>query len=973
MKRYISVGNKSRRCLGLLFAVSALCVAGASHVFAEATTTRTKDLEAGGVRAIIGPPGGLRIEVDGILFSQGCSLYVVRPGWRGRFYGYEDDWRRLVNAEFNRRADGTVFAEFKLQASNGGFEGVQTIEIKSDRTLRLSVDALLTTNEAAIIEHKLGGIEPGWIVGRSYECAGPDSAKTTGLIPSYPLYKELDRSKVASGFSSMRINSRMGAVDITTTGSGPISLVDYRLNPFADGQKYFWFGVLETPIKTREHFRYEVAIKFPPPKPPSLAETITTSGLEENPQALKPEVVPDRIIPTPKKLTWRNRDFELTSQTVVMVETAKQEVRSAAEQIAREVAADVMRECVLKLEIAASAQSAPAGAIVLRLLDSKTSPGKPNLEEEYRLVVGRTITLESKTIAGLRAAAKTLRQLYRPREGRIFVRGCEIHDFPSLPMRGAHFFSGKDARELQTRMVRDILGALKLNTLVYQCDYIKWDAQPEIHHAKFGMNKDDARAVNDEALRQGIEVIPLINTFGHSEWLLANPANRELADNPMAPYAYDPSNPKVYEICGRIYREAVALFQPRSVHIGHDEITIADFPHRDVNKRAGATNLIVNDVLHWHKFLADMGIRTMIWGDLFLGPNEANGDNLAPSDSEAALRRSRLPKDIFICDWHYGSVAPEKFKSLRVFNDDGFDAAACTWFVPENILNFTRAAGIEYERGSNNQTAGKNAKGKTLGLIQTTWAGYSFDSGSFASNPDQYMAYVLAAEAAWTGGIPNDVNKLPFDYRREFSRLWNRRLLPSAGASGWMCNLAAAANFGLGDIAHGEWLGFESGENMSSFPAGECVLDRYAFKIAGSPGNAKAVLLSAQFNPEGQWPRKVTIPIGAKARALVFAVAATFAAPSADLPIAHAVVVCKDGTKSQIAWRIGSNVLALEDTREGTEAPTLWKTGDEGRMPIAVHGYTWPNPSPDKIIEKIEFASTDQGSGLIIFGITGIK
>src|SRR5690606_10889079 len=198
----------------------------------------------------------------------------------------------------------------------------------------------------------------------------------------------------------------------------------------------------------------------------------------------------------------------------------------------------------------------------------------------YRLLVkSDTIHLDCHTTIGLLNGLRTLEQLIPPTEpGKVTVRQAEIYDYPALPFRGIHFFSGKDSRDLQRKMLSEIMAPLKINQLVYQVDYVKWETQPQIHHDRYGMDKADAIAVGNQARALGINVIPMVNTFGHSEWLLGKQSMRHLADDPNDPYAYDPSNPEVYEICEGIYKEAIAMFNPTVMHIGHDEIHLDGFP-----------------------------------------------------------------------------------------------------------------------------------------------------------------------------------------------------------------------------------------------------------------------------------------------------------------------------------------------------------------------------------------------------------
>src|SRR5690606_36376307 len=90
-------------------------------------------------------------------------------------------------------------------------------------------------------------------------------------------------------------------------------------------------------------------------------------------------------------------------------------------------------------------------------------------DEAYRLLVkSDTIHLDCHTTIGLLNGLRTLEQLITPTEpGKVTVRQAEIYDYPALPFRGIHFFSGKDSRDLQIKMLSEIMAPLTINQLVY--------------------------------------------------------------------------------------------------------------------------------------------------------------------------------------------------------------------------------------------------------------------------------------------------------------------------------------------------------------------------------------------------------------------------------------------------------------------------------------------------------------------------
>lgn len=913
-------------------------------------------IEQSGIRIEFDPPAVLDITVDGLAFSRLSKFYVASPGWKGAYYRPEDDQDLLSRVKITHGADGTSTMNIPMRAPSGAYQADLSISLSVDRCITFSSVVKSTTDTKANIEHRLAGIYPGWLAGRDFSATLTSGTTLKGIVPATAESGEIEKATVVRGLSELEISTRRGPLKIDVSGSAPLSLLDYRKNKWAEGPPAFWFGILETPLRPNSTLTYSVTIQFPPPMDMEKGGTEKGAQVQSIPDLLAPYEPPDLVIPVPKDIIWRSENMELSPETPILASS-----QSGVKELAEELEKQIKLQTGVACKVSDAKQKSPAGISL-----SINPSGKWKNPEAYRLDIGKTAVVEAPTTIGLANAIKTMRQLVRIRNGKALLRGCRIDDYPTLPFRGLHMFTGHNARDLQIKMVRDILGALKVNQLVYQCDYLEWDAAPEIHNKRFGMKKDDARAVIAEAHRQHMDVIPLVNTFGHSEWLVKNSAHSDLADDPNHPYAYDPSNPEVYRICEKIYNEAIELCRPAFFNIGHDEITMRGFPAREQNRRKGVTQLIIDDILHYHKFLADRGIRTMIWGDMFIAADESDSSAQAGSVEEATRRRAMLPKDILICDWHYDSVPPEKFTSLKVFNQAGFDVVACPWYQPGNILNIATAAARQAEA----TTASEN--GKTLGVLQTTWAGYSFDQQSFDENPEQYSSYLLGAEAAWNGGAGGKNGKLPYDYTREFTRLWSAGELPNGEAAGWTTDLAPMANFSLTPGSDGSWLGYEKAGNVKPLNAGLTRLGRFIFRIAEqeSTGN-QGVLLTGGFNPtQGQWPQEVIIPVNRACRAISFATAATFSCPQ-DTRIAQTTMLFDDGTSQIIDWKVGQNVFPIDDDRGGTEAPVLWASAEKDAVKRVIHGYTWRNATTKKL-KEIRTRSAGRGSALILFGVSGI-
>ena len=948
-------------------ATAILCLAGAATAL-PTPKPATIVAEREGVRVVMGAGNGAHMTVDGIPFLNQSTLFCVKENWNGRWFGYQDDRQAVSRSTHEKTADGGDLFTVGLRSSTDDvFQATQTLELLPGRVARVGLEALVTTSSVAILEHMIGGMNPVWVAGREFRVSGKDARTSYTVAPTVPRQADMLDAALAANFDTMTIETRMGPLQIIAKGDVKPCVLDYRAHKYHQLTPNYWIGILATNMSKDKPLKYTIEFRFPPARDLGGPETNITADLTPGAEAdvLQPAVEKDRVFPTPKKIGWSGENFPLNAETSIRLE-AEGELAASAEPALAGFANFLKRGFDLA---PARTEKESGNQIVFVCKPGAVDVVKDN-DEQYTVKVGDTVVCAANTTAGLMNAVKTLQQLVRNQGGKVFIRGCEVEDYPALPYRGIHFFSGKDARELQLKMVRDILGALKINNIVYQCEYVMWEATRKAHHEKYGMTKDDARAVVEECERQGIEITPLINTFGHSEWLIANDAYRHLADNPEQPYAYDPSNPEVYKLTDRIHEEVLEFFKPRVLHIGHDEITFEGFPHREANKKVGVTELIMRDIKHHYEFLKARGVRTMLWGDMFLAPGEAPGAAHAESKESSKARRDALPKDVIIADWHYGPNPVEGFISMKLFNDEGFDVLACPWFDPVNVVNFTRAAKLQYDATKHLTGEPGQRKGKTYGILDTTWAGYSFGQESFDESQDQYAAYFLAAEAAWTGA-EKSFEEMDLDYRAEFARMWSGSDLPNDKRNGWTVDLDSVATFPVSADGNGDWLGHHASGGMEKLPVGKARLGRFTYQIAGGQGAPRAVLLASRMNPEGKWPRSLTIPVDRPAEAISFATAATLPGP-AHPPIATTTVTFDDGTTQSFAWKLGQTVFAVDDLRASATSPVVWKDAPKGKMPKAVHQYVWRNPDPQKKIKSVRFDTNTQAGALMLFGMSGI-
>lgn len=364
----------------------------------------------------------------------------------------------------------------------------------------------------------------------------------------------------------------------------------------------------------------------------------------------------------------------------------------------------------------------------------------------YRLAVSTSgLLLQSKSSAGAFHGLQTLRQLAR---ADAFL-ACEVRDWPSLNFRGAHLFTSASGVEWHQRMVRDVFARFKLNAVVVQCESARWNVAPEIAAPNSATLAGLQRLVG-ECRETYLEPIPLINLPGHAGWVFRNGRNLQLAEDGDALFAVCVRHPEVWPYVERVLEEARQVFRPRTFHLGMDEITLrGKFPSKSCPrcKDSDTATLLSEYLAQASGWCRRHGVTPMLWGDMFLSPDEASDAGHAPNRRESARRREAIPPEALIADWQYG--VNDRYQSVDVFS--AARVIGSTWHKPKNIHRFSNYL---VERGAR-------------GLLQTTWCGHFPDQNVLRSEMRQFSAFVLAAEYAWSGRTeaPDD---LPYKPAAEF-------------------------------------------------------------------------------------------------------------------------------------------------------------------------------------------------------------
>ncbi len=905
---------------------------------------------------------GLRLLYDGVELVRHSEIIVTTPPWAPHYYvGPTED--AVKTATIEPVPDGRRL-RVTHRGEKGSFEATETFTVYADRVVLEFEGRLLKPDAEALSQTRFGGLNPALLIGRTYEATLRDGKAISGTVPVAAQGSELKDTTLASGFTALTFHARIGPVQILVDSPHNLVVYDYRKNRWATADDpYFWFGDMGTRFKTGDTLRYRIEYRLPPRAvvPTTAAPTVVEAAVRSVPNAQTyPQNDPPRIIPRPREARFTDKPFVVPEKLTGPLFRFPPRAAGAAatsppstEPPSGRLAGPVLGRCLVddfRVGLLADPplEPDPPGLVRVRVTTDPQFPA-----EGYRLTVTPDgIDVEARSEAGLLFAVQTLRQLITRRtDGAVIIRGAEIYDWPALPLRGVHLFTGGQGADLHERLIRNVLAALKMNHLVVECEYVKWDSTPEIHHPEYGMSKDEARRIVRTAQNLGLEVTPLVNSLGHCQWLFTNDANLDIAEDPEAKWAYCVTNPRTYEVIFGIYAEALELFDhPRFLHVGHDEFTHRGrYPHREESKKYTVEQLFRMDLEKLHAWLAERGVRMMMWGDMLLGPKESPDACHADSVEQAQRLRAALPDDVLITDWHYVAAPPAEYRSLSRFHEAGLQTVAATWNRAENIVNFAKAA---YDQ-------------KSLGLLQTTWAGYSLDPGRFAKEIQQYMAYVLAAEAAWNADRPlPEPDRYPAG--TYFLDLMQLSPLRPALRDGWTLDLSGAGNVPLRAADARGWFELGPDHDLSAVPTGAVTLCGVRFDVAPA-----ALALTGKLTASAALPAAVTLRVAAAAETLVVLCTTNFPCdPGGRVAVLEATYA--DGRTAEREVRYGENVLAYSDVTAVPDAPLAWQGLSRAGEPVGVRALVWSGHDPQQPIRTLTLRSGNSAGGLVVLAVTGL-
>jgi len=395
-------------------------------------------------------------------------------------------------------------------------------------------------------------------------------------------------------------------------------------------------------------------------------------------------------------------------------------------------------------------------------------------KEEYVLEIGRKqVSISGDKRAGLLYGWMTLQQLMADAaEQGVPLPMCRIQDSPKLSYRAIHLDMKhhREKKEYYYDLI-DQLARYKINAIIAEVeDKLAYERQPVVGAAD-ALSIEEWKALSDYADERNIEISPLVQGLGHASYILKHEQYKELRDDPESDWAFNPLDPRTYEVQFDLYLDALeAMPDGDYLHVGGDEV-------HTTGRGSGKSELELQ--LTWLNKVCDFADehdRTPIfWDDMPLkyaglyNPMFDNRYSREEIDSIWAKNEHLLeesldlfPKNCIYMRWNYSHPEAEgNIKAMEWFAENGFDVMGATAGQTRWVLMPQNESNMENIRSFARTSIEKDIEG----LLLTLW---DDDSPHF----ELYMRGILAfAEYSWSGDLRSKTEIKAAYRHREYSHV----------------------------------------------------------------------------------------------------------------------------------------------------------------------------------------------------------
>jgi len=190
---------------------------------------------------------------------------------------------------------------------------------------------------------------------------------------------------------------------------------------------------------------------------------------------------------------------------------------------------------------------------------------------------------------------------------------------PIVPRRGVHLdLKGQVPRYERLIELLDLFAALRFEIVLFEWeDCFPWSCDPRLR-AKHAFTPAQIEGIAAACAERKLEIIPLVQSIGHSENVLRLPENEALREIPGRTDVFHPLNPQSPQLIAAMVEDVLQLLpQVKRFHLGGDEVyTLGEHPESGAFIRDhGIAALYLKQWTPAFQLLEDRGIRPMLWHD----------------------------------------------------------------------------------------------------------------------------------------------------------------------------------------------------------------------------------------------------------------------------------------------------------------------------------------------------------------------
>ena len=305
------------------------------------------------------------------------------------------------------------------------------------------------------------------------------------------------------------------------------------------------------------------------------------------------------------------------------------------------------------------------------------------------------------------------------------------------------------------------LNALQFRLADDQGSAVRFTSLPDLAVHTDALTPEQLRGLAEFAQSHGVDLIPELESFGHTGYITRSPAYAHLLDNdPQGSSEFTgviPVHPETLQIFEKLYREVASIFPSKYLHGGCDEVNWGGSALSRKALQMKTRTQIWAEYLNSLNHIAQMlGKEWIVWGDLVV-------------HKEPEIL-SLLNKNILIMDWNYSDNSSARVREtlLKVVANGSRAIGAPA------LVNYKWGARVGAEQLRNidayaDAYLGEDATG-SLGVILTNWVPSRYiqnsiwDGFAYAA-----VAFQRGTATAQTSGFRRFVEK---HYDAEWNESW---------------------------------------------------------------------------------------------------------------------------------------------------------------------------------------------------------